>query len=92
MKTMSEAVREMQFDSSLPRYRKARSVKRKKLGELLYRDLANCRTVIWAACSIRKRRLVAPSACACVSRSYWRQVLSRGPVPERIQLAQIVHE
>jgi hypothetical protein len=32
--------------SSLPRYRRARSVKRKKLGELLYRDLANCRTVI----------------------------------------------
>ena len=33
-KTMSEAVREMQFDSSLPRYRRGRSVKRKKLGEL----------------------------------------------------------
>jgi hypothetical protein len=29
------------FDSSLPRYRRARSVKRNKLGELLYRDLAN---------------------------------------------------
>jgi hypothetical protein len=39
-------VREMQFDSSLPRYRRTRSAKRKKLGELLYRDLANCRTVI----------------------------------------------
>jgi hypothetical protein len=34
----------MQFDSSVPSYRKARSVKRKKLGELLYRDKSNCRT------------------------------------------------
>src|SRR5215212_1648682 len=43
---MSEAVPEMQFDSSLPRHRRARSVKRKKLGGLLYRDLVNCRTLI----------------------------------------------
>jgi hypothetical protein len=41
-----EAVRQMQFDSSLHRYSRARSVNRKKLGELLYRDLANCRIVI----------------------------------------------
>jgi hypothetical protein len=43
MKTMSEAVQEMQFDSSLARYRKARSVKRKKLGELY---IETWRTVI----------------------------------------------
>jgi len=41
-----KAVPELQFDSSLPRYSRVRSVKRKKLGELLYRDLANCRIVI----------------------------------------------
>jgi hypothetical protein len=41
-----EASQEMQFYSSPSRYRRVRSVKRKKLGELLYRDLANCRTVL----------------------------------------------
>jgi hypothetical protein len=46
----------MQFDSSLPRYRRAHSVKRKKLGELSYRDLANRRTVIWPLVRLRSRR------------------------------------
>jgi hypothetical protein len=42
MKTPYEAVREMQFDSSLPLYRRARSVKRKKLGDF---DIETWRTV-----------------------------------------------
>ena len=65
--------------SSLPRYRRARSVKRKKLGELLYRDLANCRTVI-----TNFSGEVMETRVNCMRRAAERQGLLRaGPCQDR---------